>query len=203
MLQQPAGNKNIKKNDLLYFKKVNMRYLLLLLPILFAVNAGAQLAGPLNKKTAIYIVRHGEKQSGDDPVLTEEGNKRAGDLMRLLKDKNIRRIYVSEFKRTQHTADSLLLQLGIDTVQINADSNCIALFEAIKKQHDWGRSILIISHSNIIPKIIYKLGVTGFPQENTPATEFDNVYIVRYKNKKAVLEHLKYGKASVPSAVMH
>jgi broad specificity phosphatase PhoE len=163
----------------------------------------AQQAGPISKHTKIYIVRHAEKQNGDDPLLTDEGNKRAGDLMRVLKGKVISRIYVSEFKRTQHTADSLHLQLGIDTVQCFADTNCLSLFASITKNKDWGKQILIITHSNIIQKIIYKLGFTDFPQQNIPAAEFDNLYVVSYKNKKPVLQQLKYGKLSASSATMH
>ncbi|MEI9957485.1 MAG: histidine phosphatase family protein [Ferruginibacter sp.] len=53
------------------------------------------------------------KESGKDPVLTKEGNQRAGDLMRTLKDKHIKRIYVTQFKRTQMTGDSLRIQLAL------------------------------------------------------------------------------------------
>jgi phosphohistidine phosphatase SixA len=181
-----------------------MKYTLFFLLINFTGSTAAQQQfWSVNKNTAIYIVRHAEKQSGENPLLTEEGNKRAGDLMRLLKDKRIQRIYVSEYKRTQHSADSLRMQLGIDTVQINADTNCIALFESIKIHRDWRSHILIISHSNVVPKIIYNLGISDFPQENIPAAEFDNLYIVRFKNKKAVLEHLKYGKSSTGLGEVH
>ncbi len=150
----------------------------------------------------IYIVRHGEKQNGDDPLLTDDGNKRAGDLVRKLKHKGIKRIYVTEFKRTQHTADSMRIQLSIDMVQIISDTSCSSLFQAISKHNDWNKPILIISHSNIIQKIIYKLGITDFPQENIPANEFDTLYLVSLNNKKPVLQHTKYGKPSGSSAAM-
>jgi 2,3-bisphosphoglycerate-dependent phosphoglycerate mutase len=180
-----------------------LKYLFLLLVCSAFVTTGiAQTTLPLGKHSNIYIVRHGEKLNGDDPLLTDEGNKRAGDLMRQLKNKKISRIYVSEFKRTQNTGDSLRLQLGIDTVQINADTSCASLFAAITQHNDWNKSILIISHSNIMQKIIYKLGITDFPQEYIPAAEFDNLYIVSLKKKKAVLKQLKYGKPSASSAVM-
>ena len=180
-----------------------MKYLFLLLGCSFFANAViAQNNPPLTKPGKIYIVRHAEKLNGDDPLLTEEGNKRAGDLMRILKNKKISRIYVSEFKRTQNTGDSLRLQLGIDTIQINADTSCTSLLDAIAQHNDWNKSILIITHSNIIQKVIYKLGITDFPQENIPAAEFDNLYIVSVKKKKTVLKHLKYGKPSGTSEMM-
>ena len=154
------------------------------------------------KHTNIFIVRHGEKQNGDDPLLTDDGNKRAGDLVRTLKNKGIKRIYVTEFKRTQHTADSMRIQLSIDTVQIVSDTSCLSLFNAISDHHDWNKPILIISHSNIIQKIIYKLGITDFPQENIPATEFDNLYEVKFKKSKPLLIKRKYGKPSGSFAPM-
>lgn len=172
---------------------------ILLLAIIFANSLNAQTLPGIGNKTKIYIVRHAEKQAGEDPFLTPEGNIRAGDLMRTLKNKRIERIYVSQFKRTQQTADSMFLQAGIDTVQYVADVSCTDLFNAIEKNHDWNKPILIISHSNIIQKIIFRLGVTNFPQQNMPANEFNNLYLVRFKNKQPFVEQSKYGKLSTTS----
>lgn len=180
-----------------------MKKLLFLLLIASVTNQlFAQTQSLQGKNSAIYIVRHAEKQTGTDPLLTEEGNKRAGDLARELKDKKIKKIYVTEYLRTQHTADSLQLQLGIDTIQVMADTSCTALFAAISNNNDWNKPILIITHSNIIQKIIYKLGITDFPQQNIPEKEFDNLYRVSVKNKQPVLTHTKYGKPSATSATM-
>lgn len=179
-----------------------MKYLLTPLFTLAVAIVFAQTQPGLSKNSNIYIVRHAEKLSGDDPLLTDEGNKRAGDLMRTLRTKKISRIYVTEFKRTQNTGDSLRIQMGIDTVQFNADTSCASLFAAITQHGDWNKSILVITHSNIIQKVIYKLGITSFPQENIPSNEFDNLYIVSLKHKKPVLKHLKYGKPSGASEMM-
>ena len=173
--------------------------LILLLAITFAHSLNAQSQPAIGNQTNIYIVRHAEKQPGEDPFLTPEGNLRAGDLMRTLKNKRIKRIYVSQFKRTQQTADSMFLQAGIDTVQYVADVSCTDLFNTIEKNHDWNKHILIISHSNIMQKIILKLGVTNFPQQNIPANEFDNLYQVRFKNKQPLVNQSKYGKPSIAS----
>ncbi len=185
--------------NLLLKKSPIQKLFILLLSISFVNFLNAQTLPAVGSKTQIYIVRHAEKQSGEDPLLTTDGNIRAGDLMRMLKNKKIKRIYVSQFKRTQQTADSMFLKLGIDTVQYIADVSCTDLFNAIDKNHDWNKHILIISHSNIMQKIIYKLGVTDFPQQNIPANEFDNLYLVRYRNKKPLLEKSKFGKPAVAS----
>jgi broad specificity phosphatase PhoE len=180
-----------------------MKFILIATLSLLLVQQGmAQINLPVGKNATIYIVRHAEKLSGKDPLLSAEGNIRAGDLMRELKEKHISKIFVSEFKRTQSTADSLHLQLGIDTVHYTADTSCTDLFHIISKNNTRNKPILIISHSNIIQKIIYKLGIVDFPQQNIGDSEFDNLFIIRYKNKVPVLEQKKYGKASGASATM-
>lgn len=175
---------------------------LLLIAFIGTHTIVAQTNWPYSNTTNIYIVRHAEKLEGNDPLLTDEGNTRAGDLMRILNDKKIKRIYVTQYLRTQNTADSLRIQLGIDTIQILADTSCASLFTAITKNNDWDKPILIISHSNIMQKIIYKLGVTDFPQEYIPANEFDNLYQIRFEKMIPVLTQLKYGKASAAAPKM-
>src|SRR5258705_13439446 len=81
--------------------------------------------------TKIFIVRHAEKETGNDPLLTPAGNKRAGDLMRALQNEGIQKIYVSQFRRTQNTGDSLRIQLKIDTVHYAADTLCDKLINTI------------------------------------------------------------------------
>ncbi len=89
-----------------------MKRLFLLLTICWVgTKLCAQTILP-NAKTKIYIVRHAEKESGNDPQLTVAGRNRAGDLMRTLKNKHIRHIYVTQYRRTQMTGDSMRIQLG-------------------------------------------------------------------------------------------
>jgi Phosphohistidine phosphatase SixA len=153
--------------------------------------------------TKIYIVRHGEKESGNDPLLTTAGNKRAGDLMRTLQNEGIQKVYVSQYRRTQNTADSLRLQLHIDTVLYIADTVCDKLIEAIMEHRDFGKTILIIAHSNTIPQIIRKLGVADFPYGDIADHEYDNLFLVTYKKEKAKLKKIKFGNASGASAPMN
>ena len=176
-----------------------MRCYLVVILLSCCTVAGAQSVGFGNKAT-IYLVRHAEKMPGKDPLLTPEGNARAGDLYRALKNKSIQRIYVTEFKRTQNTADSLRLLAGIDTVHYDSDTSCTDLFNNIAQHHDENDVILIVGHSNTIPLIIKKLGVANYPADYIPDNEFDNLFIVHFKKGKAVLKEIKYGAASAISA---
>lgn len=153
-------------------------------------------------ETKIYIVRHAEKEVGKDPLLTSDGNKRAGDLMRTLQDKGIEKIYVSQFRRTQNTGDSLRLQSNIDTVHYLADTLCDNLVNNIMSHSDFGKSILVIGHSNTIPQIIRKFGVADYPYGDIPDQEYDNLFLITYRKGKARLQRMKYGAASGASAAM-
>ena len=152
--------------------------------------------------TKIFIVRHAEKETGNDPVLTAAGNTRAGDLMRALQNENIQKIYVSRTRRSQNTADSLRLQLKIDTVHYTADTVCDNLINSIIQHSDFGKTILIIAHSNTIPQIIRKLGVVDYPYGNIPDNNHDQLFIVTYKKEKAKLKTMKYGAESGVLAAM-
>lgn len=177
-----------------------MKYLFVFLAFIgFESSANAQQEPGVTK---IFIVRHGEKETGKDPALTPAGNTRAGDLMRRLKDEGIQKIYVSQYKRTQNTGDSLRLQLKIDTVHYAADTVCDKLITAIMEHGDFGKTILIIAHSNTIPQIIRKFGVTDFPNGDIPDNEFDNLFLITYKKEKAKVKVMKYGAKPVPNSAL-
>ena len=152
------------------------------------------------EKTIIYLVRHAEKEKGDDPQLSDNGKQRAGDLMRTLKSKKLQRIYVTQYRRTQMTSDSLRIQLAIDTVHYLADTTGNDLLEKIKAHNDVGKTILVIGHSNTIPVIIKILGVKNQPIPDIPDNEFDNLFIVKIKKRQAILSIKKYGAISAKIA---
>lgn len=172
---------------------------LLLVSASLCLNAQPGLHFP----TRIYIVRHAEKETGSDPVLTAAGRQRAGDLMCRLRHEQIQAAYVTQYLRTQMTADSMRIQLHIDTLHYVADTLCDDLLNRIRAHHYTGMTILIVGHSNTIPKIIRKLGVSDYPQANIPDAEFDNLFLVRYKKHRAWVKRSKYGAPSQSSAPMH
>jgi phosphohistidine phosphatase SixA len=185
-----------------------MKYAFCLFLLSIQVAVAAQIPAGVSSKTAIYLVRHAEKLGGSDPVLTDNGNKRAGDLMRYLKNKKIKRIYVTQYKRTQMTGDSMRLQLGIDTVHYKAEESGADLFNKIAAHGDFNKAILIIGHSNTVPDYIKKAGVTNYPVTDIPDNEFDNIYKVYYRRPflffglKAHVKKAKYGAASAVPATM-
>lgn len=174
----------------------------LLILICFAGSQNYLLAQANPGETRIFIVRHAEKLSGTDPLLTPDGNKRAGDLMRTLEKEGVQKIYVSQFRRTQNTGDSMRIQLKIDTVHYTADTLCEKLIHAIMEHRDFGKTILVIAHSNTIPQIIRKFGVSDHPYGDIPDVEYDNLFVITYKKEKARLSKMKFGARSGVSAAM-
>lgn len=180
-----------------------MKVIIVLFLLISAQNiAKAQKPADIDSKIKIYLVRHAEKQTGNDPVLTENGNQRAGALLQTLKGKKIHHIYVTQFKRTQMTGDSLRIQLGVDTVQYKADTTGDDVYKKIIANNEKGKSILIIGHSNTVPRIIKKLGAMDFTPLNIPDNEYDNLYLITYKRGKVMVKKMKYGAASASSAAM-
>lgn len=178
-----------------------MKFFLLLILMGTYCQTNAQLVS-FENSARIYLVRHAEKLTGNDPLLTTEGDKRAGDLMRVLKGKKIGRIYVTEFKRTQNTGDTLRIQSGIDTVHYLSDTSCIDLVNKLKANHDLNRTILIIGHSNTLPTIIRKLGLSDYAPADIPSNEFDNLFLMRFKKGMPSITKMKFGQPSGASAIM-
>jgi broad specificity phosphatase PhoE len=64
--------------------------------------------------TTIYFVRHGQKENiAGDPSLTQVGREQAKHTAKFLKDKQIRQVFTSPFKRTTETAKIIARELGL------------------------------------------------------------------------------------------
>ncbi len=176
------------------------RSILMFLGLLLAGFSGMSQT-ETNFKRTLYVVRHAEKDTGNNPPLTLKGLKRAGDLYRELKNNKIDLIFTSNYKRTVMTADSLRLYNKIDTVYYVPDVSGDKLFEKIAERAGNAKNILIVGHSNTLPGIIRKAGVNGYSVKELPETEYDNLFIIKQKEDKVDMKHEKYGEPSPVSPV--
>ncbi|RPI49091.1 MAG: histidine phosphatase family protein [Acidobacteria bacterium] len=139
---------------------------------------------------AVFVVRHAERAdtSADSP-LSPVGQVRALRLGAMLKDAGITQIYTTNLQRTVQTAAPLAAALLLTPTEI-AVSDLDALF--IKLQgatlHD---RVLIVGHSNTVPEILHRLGVT------TPVTvgetEYDSLFIaIPKEGSPAFFVQLRY-----------
>ena len=163
---------------------------ILLATVLFFL-AGSLLAD--QKVTTVFLVRHAEKSKTpvDNPLLTEEGTQRSKDLIHVLGSAGIKTIYVSQWTRTQLTAEPVAKHLGIKPEQMDAaDSKKLA--DTILTKHA-GQTVLVVGHSDTVPEIIAALGGPSMPELGE--FEFDNLFVVTvYTPGKASVVRLKYGK---------
>ena len=141
----------------------------------------------------IYLVRHAEKQKGDDPGLTDEGHLRAQTLKDKLSDTGITRIYSSDYKRTQQTAGPLADHLGLSV--ISYDPRDLDGF-ANQLSSQTGVS-LVVGHSNTTPQLAEALG--GGIVVPMPETEYDRFIEIKLgKDGKVLKSTSRFGAAANP-----
>lgn len=145
-----------------------MKYAYLLLTLLLMNISSAQ------ETTTIYLIRHAEKaDTSPDTELSETGKERAQKWKTYLNDKNIEAIYSTPYKRTTATAEPMAIARGINITSYNPAEMDL---KAIAEKHK-GKSILIIGHSNTIPKYVNKL-LRENQYPDIDESEFGSVYIV-------------------------
>jgi phosphohistidine phosphatase SixA len=180
---------------------------------LLLLGAMVLLARPAAAQQVIFLVRHAERapsappqapapaaQPGakadakphgmmmpDDPPLSPAGEQRAARLAAMLASSGVQQIYTTEFKRTRQTAAPLAERLKLKAV-MSAASDPDPLVQALQKGT---APALVVGHSNTIPDLIKKLGVTEAVAIGD--NDYDNLFVVvRSAAGKATLIRLKY-----------
>ena len=109
--------------------------------------------------TTFYLIRHAEKvrdnNSDNDPDLNEKGVLRAQNWKNYFSDKEISKIYSTNYKRTLKTVYPLAIQNGIETVIYSASD--IKYDDFIKS--NTGENTLVVGHSNTIPGFVNNLSL--------------------------------------------
>ncbi len=152
----------------------------------------------INKaKSIFYLVQPAEHYAGFDGHLSWYGRLRAGDLMRMLKDSGVQKIYVTPFARSVETIDSLRSLQSIDTVEYIIDSSGVSILKLLKQRKDFGRRVLIVVRPFVIPKVIRRLGV-DFTEDTVSEDGFNLLYVIRNNKGKASLKQQPFGKRPNP-----
>ena len=140
---------------------MKIHYFLVLIILLAGLKVQAQ--------PTIYIVRHAEKLAdwpGDSldsfHPLSQAGIARAEQLAERLGDIPFSAIYSSLTTRTLHTAFPLAqkLKLPIKIALACMDTSKIsAFYDDLAQRFNEHKSVLLVSHSNIIPYLLKKAGL--------------------------------------------
>jgi len=143
----------------------------------------------------VVVVRHAEKANDDpsdpsdpsDPGLTEAGLQRASRLAAAISGMRPAAIYVSQFRRTQQTAEPSARAAGLSAQVIKGGSelgtDARRLADLIRSKNQ-GQSVLVVGHSNTVNAIVAALG--GGAQDRIADDEFDRVYLVAVPAQGAV-----------------
>lgn len=166
-----------------------------LLAALLLALAGAGLAGAeeAGEVATVYVVRHAEKESGDDPGLTAAGRERARQLAHVLEDVGVDAVFSTDWARTRETAAPVAEAAGLSP-QLYASANEVA--DAIREQSGGpaGDSFLVVGHSNTLDDVAASLGVTGL--SDLDESEYDHLYVIHLHPAGAFLDRLRFGAPS-------
>jgi len=154
---------------------------LLLLLILTACSAavgGQHAAAPeVGGPTTVFVVRHAERISDQDrdSPLSEAGLARARALAETLGESGIGAIYVTQYQRTQQTADPVATRLRL-TPQVQPTSLTPPELARLVLDRHRGETVLIVGHSNTVAAIVHGLGGPAMPELET--SRYGDLFVV-------------------------
>ena len=112
---------------------------------------------PENDCSTFYLIRHAEKvrtnKSDRDPKLNEKGILRALNWKEYFLDKDITKIYSTNYKRTLETVKPFQEAIGLATILYSPSSIDYKDFISSNK----GEIVLVVGHSNTIPEFVNEL----------------------------------------------
>ena len=130
-------------------------------------------SAPLVAADTVYVIRHLQKATGDDPALTAEGAAGAQKLRDLLAKKMVTAIYATQTKRAMQTAEPLAKRLGLP-VTVYDPKDFAGLAAKVAKDK---KAVLIVGHSNTVPDLVAKVG--GKQPGPLSDTDYGTVFVVR------------------------
>lgn len=138
---------------------------------------------------AVFVARHAERADAGaapammatDPDLSDVGKARAQALAAALKDAGITAIYVTEYKRTQQTAEPLARTLGIHPTVVPA-KDMSGLMENLKSAKG---NVLVIGHANTVPEVIKQWGIAE-PVKMGEA-DYDDLFLLTRADRAALV----------------
>ena len=155
--------------------------------VVFLVRHAERVPSPPAPAAPSTTPPPGHGMMGEDPPLSAAGEQRAARLATMLATADIRSIFTTEYRRTRQTATPLAQKLKLTPV-MSAAKDPDPLIAQVRKLKT---NVLIVGHSNTIPDLIKKLGVTT--EVKIGDDDFDDVFlVVRPTTGAPTLIRLKY-----------
>jgi broad specificity phosphatase PhoE len=143
----------------------------------------------------IILVRHAERISGmsADALLSPAGEERARQLSDVLKDAKIQRIYVTEVRRTQQTAQPIAGRLHLKPIVV-LKKDIDGLVNQLRMAGE-NETVLVVGHADTVPLIIEGLGAGTVPAFRD--AEYDRMTVVFVESGgRAQFVTLRYGTST-------
>jgi broad specificity phosphatase PhoE len=135
------------------------------------------LAGSAPAAERVILVRHAEKEAGDDPGLTALGAARARALAEAVGDLEVAAILVSPTRRTRDTATPAAESLGVALTEIGFDGGLEKHVSRVAWAcADTEGTVLVVGHSNTVPRIAGSLLGREIP--DLDEREYDTLFLV-------------------------
>ncbi|MDP5213755.1 phosphoglycerate mutase family protein [Pseudoalteromonas tunicata] len=155
-----------------------MKAFLVVTSLLLGLFSTAVWAKPSN----IILIRHAEKQSGTDPLLTEQGQKRAAAWVKTLATFKIEQLFSTKYKRTIATITPIATALNKEVRYYNP-AQLVDFKAQLLKLTD---TVLVVGHSNTTPQLAGLLSDTE--QLEWPETNYNTYYVLTLVNDEYVVE---------------
>jgi len=141
----------------------------------------------------VILVRHADVNStGDVPLSSPLGQQRAKLLARMLRDVNLKAVFVTGFVRSAQTGGPAAAAAGLAVTPYSA-GNTAALIAKINAL-PINVAALVVAHSNTVDDIATGLGAPGVGE--LAAGQFDRMFLI-IRSVGTTLTRLRYG-ASTP-----
>ena len=132
---------------------------------------------PENDCSTFYLIRHAEKvrtnKSDRDPALNKKGIIRAQNWKEYFINKDISKIYSTNYKRTLETVKPIQEAIGLTAILYSPSSIDYKDFISSNK----GEVVLIVGHSNTIPNFANEL-INDQVYDQIDDLNNSNLYIV-------------------------
>jgi len=167
---------------------------------LFAAALLAAAPSAAQDSTVVVLVRHAEKAAveGNDPPLSDVGQARARALAEALEGMRFDAVIATDRQRTQATAAPVAQAQGITQEVVGLRGEHVDSVAAAVRRHA-GHTVLVVGHSNTVPRIVHALG--GPRLRDLCEPEYSYLYVLVLREGAAPrFEQRTFGAADPPGA---
>ena len=173
-------------------------------PIMMFLASAIMASTAAAQASTVILVRHGEKasQTETDPILSAAGVQRAKDLAAALADGGVTTVITTQWKRTRATAAPFVAATHPKTMIVNDSAGIykhIADMVATIMARPAGDVVLVVGHSNTIPRIVGALG--GPKMLDLCDSQYSTMFILEMNGTNPPrLIRATYGKEDPPDS---